>query len=203
MLSAVFDLFIQVEHSIDRSQGGLGVGLTLVRRLVEMHGGSVSATSPGAGQGSEFVVRLPALPSSQPPAAAQPDTKAAQPGNPLRVLVVDDNADTADTLATLLELEGHQVRLAHDGPTALAAAAAFRPDAIVLDLGLPGMDGFEVARRLRCRNGGPKPMLVAVSGYGQDEDRRRTRQAGFDHHLVKPAEIGTLRSLLTTSPALS
>lgn len=201
MLSAVFELFIQVEQSIDRSQGGLGVGLTLVRRLVEMHGGSVSATSAGAGQGSEFVVRLPAMDGGQPVAAANPNEQAAEAGRPLRVLVVDDNTDTADTLATLLELEGHQVRLAHDGPTALAAAATFRPHAVVLDLGLPGMDGFEVARRLRDRNGGTKPVLVAVSGYGRDEDRRRARQAGFDHHLVKPAEIGTLRSLLTTSPA--
>jgi signal transduction histidine kinase/CheY-like chemotaxis protein len=199
MLAAVFDLFIQVEHSIDRSQGGLGVGLTLVKRLVEMHGGSVRASSPGVGQGSEFVVRLPALDAVQSPTPVHSDVKASQPPQPLRVLVVDDNTDTADTLATLLELEGHQVRLAHDGPTALAAAAAFRPDAVVLDLGLPGMDGFEVARRLRDRTGGNGLVLVAVSGYGQDEDRKRARLAGFDHHLVKPAEIGTLRSLLASS----
>jgi signal transduction histidine kinase/CheY-like chemotaxis protein len=204
MLSAVFDLFIQVEHSIDRSQGGLGVGLTLVKRLVEMHGGSVKASSEGLGRGSEFVVRLPAVveavPSPAPPRSAEKESQSTQP---LRVLVVDDNADTADTLATLLELEGHQVKLAHDGPTALAAAATFRPDAVVLDLGLPGMDGFEVARRLRDRTGGNGPVLVAVSGYGQDEDRNRARLAGFDHHLVKPAEIGTLASLLATPGAHS
>jgi signal transduction histidine kinase/DNA-binding response OmpR family regulator len=205
MLKSVFDLFIQVEQAIDRSQGGLGVGLTLVRRLVEMHGGSVSATSAGLGQGSEFVVRIPALESA--PAAPAPATRTsrngARPVKALRVLVVDDNADTADTLSALLELEGHLVRRAHDGPTALAAADTFRPDAVVLDLGLPGMDGFEVARRLRNRPGGPGPVLVAVSGYGQDEDRNRSRQAGFDHHLVKPTEIGTLRSVLSPSPAAS
>jgi signal transduction histidine kinase len=200
MLSAVFDLFIQVEHSIDRSQGGLGVGLTLVKRLVEMHGGSVKASSDGLGRGSEFVVRLPAVVEAVPsPTAPNSAEKGSQSTQPLRVLVVDDNADTADTLATLLELEGHQVKLAHDGPTALAAAATFRPDAVVLDLGLPGMDGFEVARRLRDRTGGNGPVLVAVSGYCQDEDRKRARLAGFDHHLVKPAEIGTLASLLTAS----
>src|SRR5262245_10839281 len=198
MLSAVFDLFIQVEHSIDRSQGGLGVGLTLVKRLVEMHGGNVKATSDGPGRGSEFVVRLPALELVESPSPARADARVSRPPQHLRVLVVDDNADTADTLATLLELEGHQVKLAHDGPTALAAAATFRPDAVVLDLGLPGMDGFEVARRLRDRAGGNGPVLVAVSGYGQDEDRHRARQAGFDHHLVKPAEIATLTSLLAT-----
>ena len=197
MLTAVFDLFIQVEQSIDRSQGGLGVGLTLVKRLVEMHGGGVSAASPGPGQGSEFTVRLPALDAA--PAAAAVDANHNGTAGPkaLRVLVVDDNADTADTLARLLELEGHQVRRAHDGPTALAAASAFRPDAVVLDLGLPGMDGFEVARRLRRdRHGGREPVLVAVSGYGRDEDRTRSRQAGFDHHLVKPTEIDHLRSVL-------
>jgi signal transduction histidine kinase len=203
MLSAVFDLFTQVEQSIDRSQGGLGVGLTLVRRLVEMHGGSVSASSAGPGQGSEFVVRLPAQTSAMATSPARREPNGRPPSKALRVLVVDDNIDTADTLARLLELEGHHVRRAHDGPTALETANAFLPDAVVLDLGLPGMDGFEVARRLRARAEGNGPLLVAVSGYGRDEDRHKSRQAGFDHHLVKPAEIGTLRSLLTAPGARS
>jgi CheY-like chemotaxis protein len=168
-----------------------------------MHGGSVSATSPGPGQGSEFVVRLPVQQSPPVAAPAKPGMRAPAAAQRLRVLVVDDNSDTADTLAALLKLEGHLVRLAHDGPTALATADNFHPDAVVLDRGLPGMDGFEVARRLRDRNGGPKPLLVAVSGYGRDEDRQRARQAGFDHHLVKPAEIGALTSLLTATSANS
>jgi CheY-like chemotaxis protein len=135
------------------------------------------------------------------PARREPNGRP--PSKALRVLVVDDNIDTADTLARLLELEGHHVRRAHDGPTALETANAFLPDAVVLDLGLPGMDGFEVARRLRARAEGNGPLLVAVSGYGRDEDRHKSRQAGFDHHLVKPAEIGTLRSLLTAPGARS
>jgi two-component system, chemotaxis family, CheB/CheR fusion protein len=119
----------------------------------------------------------------------------------LRVLVVEDNVDTAETMARLLQLEGHEVQLANDGPAALTAATAFQPHAVVLDLGLPGMDGYEVARRLRNRDAEPRPVLVAVSGYGGDEARQRSRQAGFDHHLVKPADIGTLRTLLATAPA--
>jgi signal transduction histidine kinase/DNA-binding response OmpR family regulator len=196
MLAAVFDLFIQVEHAIDRSQGGLGVGLTLVRRLVELHGGSVRAFSEGPGKGSEFVVRLPVLPADAGPVAAGANGTVSHPVGTLRVLVVDDNVDTAATLAALLENDGHQVRRAHDGPGALTAADAFCPDAVFLDLGLPGMDGYEVARRLRLRTADSKPLLVAVSGYGRDEDRRRSRMAGFDHHLVKPAELSVLRSAL-------
>jgi signal transduction histidine kinase/DNA-binding response OmpR family regulator len=200
MLSAVFDLFIQVDHAIDRSQGGLGVGLTLVKRLVEMHGGSVAAHSDGPGQGSEFVVRLPAL-SAAPdrPIAAGKNGTVGRPARALKVLVVDDNLDAADTLASLLERDGHQVRQAHDGLKALEMAGAFRPDAVVLDLGLPGLDGYEVAKRIRAARDGFDPVLVAVSGYGRDEDRRRTRQAGFDHHLVKPADLGALRSALSAS----
>jgi len=200
MLSAVFDLFIQVEQSIDRSQGGLGVGLTLVKRLVEMHGGRVNAASAGAGQGSEFIVRLPAI-EALIPQSKVPSNGEVEPHPALRVLVVEDNVDTAETMARLLQLEGHQVQLANDGPAALTAATAFQPHAVVLDLGLPGMDGYEVARRLRDRDSEPRPVLVAVSGYGGDDARRRSRQAGFDHHLVKPADIGTLRTLLATAPA--
>ena len=200
MLAAVFDLFTQVDHAIDRSQGGLGVGLTLVKRLVEMHGGTVAAHSEGPGKGSEFVVRLPALLGDAAPAPARTNGSVGSPGRPLKVLVVDDNADAAAALATLLETDGHHVRRAHDGPAALAVADAFRPDAVVLDLGLPGMDGYEVARRLGAKGERRKPVLVAVSGYGRDEDRRRSRDAGFDHHFIKPADLPSLRSALA-SPA--
>jgi signal transduction histidine kinase len=200
MLASVFELFIQVEQSIDRSQGGLGVGLTLVKRLVEMHGGRVCAASAGPGQGSEFTVRLPAIEALIPQSNILSNGQVqAHPA--LRVLVVEDNVDTAETMARLLQLEGHEVQLANDGPAALTAATAFQPHAVVLDLGLPGMDGYEVARRLRDRDAEPRPVLVAVSGYGGDDARRRSRQAGFDHHLVKPADIGTLRTLLATAPA--
>jgi signal transduction histidine kinase/CheY-like chemotaxis protein len=202
MLAAVFELFTQVEQAIDRAQGGLGVGLTLVKRLVELHGGNVRAISAGPGQGSEFIVRLPMLLTSVAGPANVPIHLRSSEAHPLRVLVVDDNVDAADSLGRLLELEGHEVRRVHDGPTALAAADAFRPDVVVLDLGMPGMDGYEVARRLRDRDEAGV-VLVALSGYGRDDDRRRARLAGFDHHLTKPAEIGTLRALLASAASLA
>jgi signal transduction histidine kinase/DNA-binding response OmpR family regulator len=196
MLSAVFDLFTQVDRSLDRSQGGLGVGLTLVRRLVEMHGGVVEAHSEGLGQGAEFVVRLPALTG----AAAPPPVGNARPASAsgsLRILLVDDNTDGAESLATLLRLAGHETRVAHDGPEALGTAADFRPQVVVLDIGLPGMDGYEVARRLRADPKLGMVVLVAVTGYGRDRDRQRSREAGFDHHLVKPVEFAQLLHVLT------
>jgi len=199
MLAAVFDLFIQVEQSIDRSQGGLGVGLTLVRRLVELHGGVVYATSAGPGQGSEFTVRLPMIDEPVAPLPESVNGNRLQPSHSLRVLVVEDNLDTAHTMAAVLRLAGHDVRVASNGPAALAAADGFHPHAVFLDLGLPGMDGYEVARRLRARASNPRPVLVAVSGYGGEEVRQRSRQAGFDHHLVKPADPGTVRSVLATA----
>jgi signal transduction histidine kinase/DNA-binding response OmpR family regulator len=210
MLGTVFDLFTQGDHSLDRSAGGLGIGLTLVHRLVGLHGGTVTAASDGPGCGSEFTIRLPLVAEtgiatmstngSHPIQAAAPPP-AGDPCHGRRVLVVDDNVDGADSLGRLLQLDGHHVRLAHDGPTALAAADEFRPDAIVLDIGLPGMDGFEVARRLRGRVDTPPAMLVAVTGYGRTEDRRRSREAGFDHHLVKPVDLDQLRELLVAGAA--
>jgi PAS domain S-box-containing protein len=196
LLTRVFDLFVQAERRLDRSQGGVGIGLTLVKRLVEMHGGTVRAHSAGPGQGSEFVVRLPALAE---PAAGAPARKAeggeAAAGLPRRrVLVVDDNVDAADSLALLLKLSGQETRVAYDGPTALLVAEAFRPQLVLLDIGMPGMDGYEVARRLREQ--GRKVPLVAVTGWGQEEDRRRSREAGFDHHLVKPVDPSALQQLL-------
>ena len=197
MLSKVFDLFTQVNSSLDRSQGGLGIGLTLVRRLVEMHQGKVQALSEGPGLGSEFVVRLPALAGGGP---VRTPTNGARnercPSPSCRVLVVDDNLDAAESLSMLLQIAGHEVRLAHDGPGALDAAAEFQPEMVLLDIGLPGLDGFEVARRLRSAAGTRNAVLVALTGYGEEEFRRRSTEVGFDGHLVKPVDLQALEDLL-------
>ena len=202
VLSRIFDLFMQADRSLSRSEGGLGVGLTLVRSLVLMHDGSVEAHSDGPGQGTEMVVRLPAQVEAQPVAPAAPEPEAERSAvdrRGRRVLVVDDSRDSAESLALLLELKGHEVRVALDGPAALEAARGFLPEIVLLDIGLPGMDGYEVARRLRAgRDGidGEGMLLVALTGYGQDEDRRRSREAGFDHHLVKPVDFDELARVL-------
>jgi signal transduction histidine kinase len=195
VLPHVFELFTQDRRTLDRSQGGLGIGLTLVKGLVEMHGGSVQALSEGPGKGSEFVVRLPAKVASGPDQGEDDDPVPSAPAVGSRVLIVDDNADSAESLAMLLAVRGHEVRTAPDGPAALDAAEEFRPEAVILDIGLPGMDGYEVARRLRGR-GLANAFLVAVTGYGADEDRLRAEEAGFDAHLVKPADPDTLERLL-------
>ncbi len=197
MLPRVFDLFAQADQSLDRSPGGLGVGLTLARSLVELHGGTVEAHSDGPGRGSEFVVRLPIADCGLRIAdsADNPQSAIRNPQS-RRVLVVDDNRDAAESLTMLLRAAGHEVQTAHSGPAALEAARAFRPEAVLLDIGLPGLDGYEVARRLRGEAGCGGALLVAVTGYGQDEDRRRAREAGFDHHLVKPADLATLQEIL-------
>jgi two-component system CheB/CheR fusion protein len=205
LLSRAFDLFVQETRSLDRAQGGLGIGLTMVRTLVKLHGGSVRAFSDGPGRGSELVVRLPLTPGAKVAAAAMPAAREAAsvvvggaadgPATaPLRVLVVDDNVDAARALAYLLKLLGHEVALAHDGPGALAAAAAAPPELVLLDIGLPGMDGYAVAERLRAAGHG-RAALVALTGYGQDEHLRRSISAGFDHHLVKPVNLGVLRKI--------
>ncbi len=204
MLTRIFELFTQVERNLDRAHGGLGIGLALVKRLVELHGGTVEAHSEGPGKGSEFVVRLPLLPMGNGEWEMGNDQQAPSgiPHSPFpiphsrRVLVVDDNADTAESLALLLRVLGHEVRTAHDGPSALKVARREHPDVVLLDLGLPRLDGFEVARRLRWEYADRPLLLVALTGHGQEEDRRRCREAGFDHHLVKPAEPETLKHLL-------
>ena len=198
MLPKVFDLFVQAERRLDRSQGGVGIGLTLVKKLVEMHGGRVEASSAGPGRGSEFVVRLPAAddPRAEGQAAARSRSAVPPPLPCRRALVVDDNVDAADSLALLLRLSGQEVRVAHDGPTALLAAQAFRPELVLLDLGMPGMDGYEVARRLRQQPESRTALVVALTGWGQDSDRRRSAEAGFDRHLVKPVEPSDLEKLL-------
>jgi PAS domain S-box-containing protein len=199
VLPRVFDLFVQAERRINRSQGGVGIGLTLVRRLVELHGGRIEALSPGPGRGSEFVVRLPA--ATEPAGGrevATPSGNAAAPGSspPRRVLVVDDNRDAADSLAVLLRLMGQDVCVAYDGPSALAQAQEFRPALVLLDIGMPGMDGYEVARRLRQQPELGNVVVAALTGWGQEGDRRRSAEAGFDRHLVKPVDPAALEALL-------
>ncbi len=194
-LPHVFGLFTQVEESRKRAEGGLGIGLALVKSLVEMHGGQVEAHSAGPGQGSEFVVRLPVAPEQAPAGGPSPPRAPAAPARAVRVLLVDDNVDAVESLAMLLRLWGHEVVTAHDGPQAIQAADSRPPDVALLDIGLPGMDGYELARRLRGKPGGAGLLIVALTGWGQEEDRRRTQEAGFDHHLVKPVELDALREL--------
>ena len=197
LVPRVFDLFTQGKRSLDRVEGGLGVGLTLVKKIVELHGGTVTAHSEGIDRGSEFVVRLPRDSGARATGAAVPDRRSAGAHlQQLRILVVDDNKDAAESLAILLELWGHEARRAHDGATALQLGASYRPDVIFLDIGLPGMDGYEVASRLRQMPETSAATLIAVTGYGQEEDRRRSRRAGFDQHLVKPVAPESLQSLL-------
>ena len=200
LLPSIFDLFTQEGRSLSRSQGGLGIGLTLVKNLVEMHGGSVSARSEGLGRGSEFVVRLPA-PAVPAPAAPQEDRRASGAGFPRRrILVVDDNVDSARSLARLLtRLYGQEVRVSHDGPEALEVAGGFLPEVVLLDIGLPGMDGNEVARRMRARPEFEGVLIVALTGWGQESDVERSKAAGFDHYLVKPASPGAILELLAAA----
>jgi two-component system CheB/CheR fusion protein len=205
VLERAFDLFVQGAPTIDRGEGGLGIGLTLVRTLVGLHGGSVTAESDGPGRGSLFTVRLPALPSAgaraDMPADRDP-TGAQGDATRRRVLVVDDNVDSAESLTALLGIAGHQVRVAFDGRKAVEIARDFAPDVVLLDIGLPGMDGLAVARALRTDPAVSRSLLIAISGYGQEADRRRTREAGFDHHLVKPVRPDVLRALLDAPPAV-
>jgi CheY-like chemotaxis protein len=199
MLPKVFDLFTQVDRHAERAQGGLGIGLTLVKTLVEMHGGGVQARSDGAGRGSEFVVHLPLAP---PAAAGEPHDEPVRRPAALaarRVLVVDDNRDAAESLGMILRLLGAEVRVAHSGPEALASLGDFEPSVALLDIAMPGMDGLELARRIREDPRFERVTLIALTARGQNEDRRRSLDAGFDHHLVKPADLGALESLLASS----
>lgn len=200
MVSHVFELFTQIDHSLDRSQGGLGIGLTLVRSLVRMHGGDVTAHSEGPGRGSEFVVRLPTRPApvkNRPAPAAAPCIN----GSKRRILVVDDNRDAAKMLGTLLTIQGHDVEIVHDGPKAVSAVRQSPPDVVLLDIGLPEMDGYEVARRMRELPGFNGTLLVALTGYGRAEDRQRSEEAGFDAHLVKPVSQSALQDVLSRAAA--
>jgi PAS domain S-box-containing protein len=196
LLPCIFDLFTQADRTLDRSQGGLGIGLSLVQKIVELHGGTVEAHSAGLGQGSEFIVRLPAL--SPITESMAPLETAEQLALPSRVLVVDDNIDAADMLVMVLQTLGHEVQVAYSGQTALEMAVQYQPDFVLLDIGLPKMDGYEVARLLRQQPQTKDVWLIAMTGYGQDSDRQRTQEAGFDHHLVKPVERRKLQNLLAT-----
>jgi PAS domain S-box-containing protein len=196
-LPRIFEMFTQVDRSMERSQGGLGIGLTLVKRLVDLHGGSITAQSDGAGKGSEFTVRLP-LAMAAPDASPAPRPSEVATGSALRVLVVDDNWDSAATLGMLLRIVGHDVRTAHDGLEALRVAGEFRPAVVLLDIGLPKLNGYETARRLRKEPWGSRVILIATTGWGQAADRERSKDAGFDHHLVKPVDPTALIQLLAS-----
>ncbi|HET9472143.1 MAG TPA: response regulator, partial [Usitatibacter sp.] len=199
LLERVFDLFAQGERTLDRSEGGLGIGLTLARRIVALHGGAIVARSEGTGHGAEFEIRLPRLDLDLPaPSRGAPGAGAAS--RKRSVLVVDDNDDAASSMAMLLRLMGHEVSIEHDGESALARVASERPDIILLDIGLPGMSGYEVAERLRKAPAGRAAKLYALTGYGQDEDRRRSAESGFDGHLVKPVLPGDLFTLIESTP---
>jgi len=198
VLPSIFDLFAQDKRPMDRSQGGLGIGLTISRRLAEMHGGTLSAASKGKDQGSDFLLRLPALQapaapaSSDSPPGATPSARAGR----LRILIVEDQREAAEMLRAILQFWGHQVFVAYDGPTGLEAALKVEPDVALMDIGLPGMTGLEVANRLKQEPSMAKTLMIAVTGYGQDEMRRQSEEAGFSHHLVKPVNLATLESLL-------
>jgi CheY-like chemotaxis protein len=195
MLPRVFDMFTQVDRSLERTRGGLGLGLTLVKQLVELHGGEVEARSAGPGRGSEFIVRLPLAVSTAKPSGRELETSSKPlPGGgpPARVLVVDDNEDAASSLATLLRVVGHEVWTAHDGLEGLRMAREHCPDVVLLDLGMPRLNGFEVATAIRREPWGRDVLLVALTGWGQPQDRERSRAAGFDEHFVKPVELENL-----------
>jgi PAS domain S-box-containing protein len=200
MLGRIFEMFTQVDRSLEKGYTGLGIGLTLVKRLVEMHGGTITAHSEGAGRGSEFTVRLPVLIDPRPdPSAECPPQRTADEAGQRRVLVVDDNEAAADMLGRVVQILGHEVRTAGDGREAIEVAAEFRPDVVLMDLGMPEMNGYEAAQHIREQPWGRGMLLIALTGWGQDEDRRRTQEAGFDHHLVKPADPAELQRLLAES----
>jgi CheY-like chemotaxis protein len=194
----IFDMFVQADDSLERSRSGLGIGLTLVRWLVNLHGGTIQVFSEGPGTGSEFVVRLPIV---EPVAATSLPLESERPrnipANSIRILVVDDNKDAANGLAKLLRLAGHTVSVAHDGLAALGAAATFQPDIAILDIGLPKLSGYDVAQRIR-RDRGNDVVLIALTGWGQEADRQRSQDAGFDYHVTKPIEFAVLTRLLAS-----
>ena len=196
-LERVFDLFSQEESALSRSRGGLGVGLSLTRKLVQMHGGTIAASSEGKGKGSQFTLRLPLAEAvTQTPADTGAAPAAASAPGALRILVVDDNRDAADTLAVLLQVMGHEVRQVHDGASAVTEAASFDPQLVLLDIGMPGLNGYDACRQMRQQAGGSARTLVAVTGWGQPQDVQKAKDAGFDHHLVKPVEMQALVRLI-------
>ena len=196
-LAGIFDMFAQVDHSLERAQGGLGIGLTLVKQLLEMHGGRIEARSDGVGKGAEFVARLPIVnvaPRIQSTTDSARDRSASV--QTCRILVADDNRDAAESMSTVLRLMGNEVRTVHDGEQAVEEAAAFRPDMVLLDIGMPRLNGYDAARRIRAERWGKSIMVVAMTGWGQDEDKRLASEAGFDRHFTKPVNPADLEQLI-------
>jgi len=202
MLPRIFEPFIQADNSLERSQGGLGIGLTLVKQVVKMHAGRVEAASEGLGRGAEFTVWLPVVEMREPSAANPGSVNAsAAGGSKRRVLVVDDLKDSADALALMLEMDGHEVRTAYDGAEAARAALEFQAEVVLLDIGMPILNGYDAARRIREQCGSQEVVLIAITGWGHEENRRRTKEAGFDLHLVKPVEPALLRRAMASVAA--
>jgi CheY-like chemotaxis protein len=200
MLPCVFDIFSQANPALVRSQGGLGIGLSLAKGLVELPGGSIEARSDGPGRGSEFVVRLPVAAETPARKPARPSDDEQGPATTYRILVVDDNPDSTDSLAMLLKIMGNEVGMAYDGEQAVEAAEAMRPDVVLLDIGMPKLDGYGACRRIREQPWGHGMFLVALTGWGQEEDRRRTEEAGFNRHMIKPVDPAALMKLLASLP---
>jgi CheY-like chemotaxis protein len=194
-LPRIFEMFSQVGRSLERSQGGLGIGLTLVKRLVELCGGRIEAKSEGLNKGSQFIVRLPVVVEASVPQVASEGKEEGDVKTSLRILIVDDNRDSADSLAMMLKMTGNDTRRVYDGEAAVAAAGEFRPDVILLDIGLPKLNGYEACRRIRQQSS-KELVIIALTGWGQDEDRQRTHEAGFDYHMVKPVDPATLMKML-------
>jgi PAS domain S-box-containing protein len=195
MLAKVFEAFMQADRSLERSQGGLGIGLSLVKGLVQMHGGTVEARSDGPGRGSEFIVRLSDALAPAPGTSSR-GVRAANGGPAYRILIVDDNRDAAVSLAMMLRLMGHETLTVHDGEAAVESAAAFQPDIVLLDIGLPKLNGYDACREIRAQEGGASIVLIALTGWGQDEDKRHSREAGFNFHMIKPVDPEALDRLL-------
>jgi len=196
-LPRIFEMFTQVDHSLEKSQGGLGIGLTLVKRLVEMHGGRVEARSDGLGNGSEFIVRLPVVVEASIPQESRGEEEKP-PKSSLRILIVDDNRDGADSLGMMLRIMGNDTRTAYDGQEGVDVAGEFRPEVVLFDIGMPKLNGYEACRRIREQPWGKCIVLIAVTGWGQDDDRRRSHEAGFDHHMIKPVDPKALMEMLTS-----
>jgi len=197
MLPSIFELFVQADTGPARERGGIGVGLTVARMIAVLHGGSLDVRSEGLGRGAEFTVRLPLVPQNARSRGVDAGRASASLTARRRILVVDDNADAAASLALLLRFSGHEVHVAHEGEAALSLAETLLPDVVLLDVGMPGLDGYEVARRLRERPSTRDVVIIAVTGYGAEGDRRRARAAGFDHHLTKPVEVASVEDLMT------
>jgi CheY-like chemotaxis protein len=197
-MTGIFEMFAQVSNPLDQTESGLGVGLTLARQLVELHGGQIEVRSAGPGQGSDFIVRIPALRADDMIHRAA-DTRPAATPPPRRILVADDNVDSAEMLGFLLRASGHDVRVAHDGIAAVEAWETFHPDLVILDIGMPRLNGYDAARQIRSKDGA-KTVLVALTGWGQEHNKQLAREAGFDHHLTKPIDPGAITTLLAQLP---